>query len=397
MPAFSPPSSPISLPSFHSFLSTTSPTTGRHPHIIYPFPICIGRAYQSMCVIFWTINDPNYDLVIASNRDEFLSRPTLSASWHDFSSSSSSSSSADVSETFRVLSARDATGGGTWLGITRNGAFATLTNFTEQSAPLPAGIDAFESRGKLVRDWLVGQADAEKGKQRGLGEVQGDIETYLTGAARKGDRFAGFNLLVGAISEEGGAVGYITNRNADGGVVKDRKPEIFLPRSFTNTEDADAAGSKGCLSRASPTGMSNSILTQPWSKVISGSSLFQSALLQHQRHLSSPDQQSSLIESLFDLLWTSSDPKPAARAELRNSVLISPLELPATAEGTKRDWYATRTSTVILVGKDGKAVLVERDTFKADEGEVDLINGPERSGASKGRSGGQRTFEWIIR
>ncbi|SPO31148.1 uncharacterized protein UTRI_05205_B [Ustilago trichophora] len=333
-----------------------------------------------MCVIFWTINDPIYDLVIASNRDEFLSRPTLPASWHDFSPSSSSSSSINPSEPFRILSARDATGGGTWLGITRNGAFATLTNFTEQSAPLPAGMDAFESRGKLVRDWLVRQAQGTKARQRGLAEVHREIECYLLGVAEKGDRFAGFNLLVGAVSADGGVVGYVTNRNADGAVVKDAKPKIFLPQPHIN---------------APPTGMSNSTLTQPWSKVTSGSTLFQSALLQHQQH-SSTDHHIDLIERLFDLLWTSSDPKPATRAELRNSVLISPLELPAAPQGSARDWYATRTSTVILVRKDGKAVLVERDTFQAEEGEVGLVNGPEGSGATKGRSGGQRTFEWTI-
>lgn len=134
--------------------------------------------------------------------------------------------------------------------------------------------------------------------------------------------------------------------------------------------------------------MSNSVLTQPWAKVLSGSTAFRSIL-------SASPTQHHLVEHLFDLLWTSSDPKPTQRSELRNSVLISPLELPtvAAADGN-RDWYATRTSTVILVGKDGSAKLVERDTFQVVGFEAALVNGPEGSGAFAGRDGGQRVFEW---
>ncbi|CDR88920.1 uncharacterized protein SPSC_05752 [Sporisorium scitamineum] len=320
-----------------------------------------------MCVIFWTVNDPTYDLVIASNRDEFLSRPTLSADWHSFQPLTSSSSKHDI------LSARDATGGGTWLGVTRNGAFATLTNFTEVSAPLPQGMDAFESRGKLVRDWLTAQSQSVSNsrKARSLEEVREEVGGYLSRVEGKLDRFPGFNLLVGALSTEGTVVGYITNRTADGQAARNRKADIFLPQT----------------SPPPPGGMSNSVLAQPWSKVLSGSTTFHSIL-------SSSPTEDHLIEQLFDLLWTSSNPKPTQRSELRNSVLISPLELPAPNQ--IRDWYATRTSTVILLRKDGHAKLVERDTFKNVNGQATLVNGPKDSGAIASRNGGQRVFEWQV-
>lgn len=332
-----------------------------------------------MCVIFWTTYDPHYSLVIASNRDEFLSRPTLQASWHDFSSSSSSSASSSPDQ--RILSARDATGGGTWLGVTQNGAFATLTNFTELSAPLPPGLNAFESRGRLVRDWLVQSSEkTAKGKGRSTEETKVEIEEYLQGVKAKLDRFPGFNLLIGALSSQGTVVGYITNRTADGSLTTDRNPDIFVPATPVAPSTATMT----------PKGMSNSTLTQPWAKVTSGSLAFRAAL-----ETSRTQGESGLVEELFDLLWTSSTPAPRQRSELRNSVLISPLELPVTKDGG-REWYATRTSTVILIARDGKAKLVERDTFKVVGGEARLINGPERSGATQGRSEGQRVFTWTI-
>ncbi|SJX64732.1 uncharacterized protein SRS1_15549 [Sporisorium reilianum f. sp. reilianum] len=320
-----------------------------------------------MCVIFWTVDDAAYDLIIASNRDEFLSRPTLPADWHGFEPLHSSPSAQQD-----ILSARDATGGGTWLGITRSGAFATLTNFTEVSAPLPAGVEAFESRGRLVRDWLVSQSHVERGGRRGLDEVQRDIRAYCETVGAKLDRFPGFNLLVGALSAHGTVVAYITNRTPDGTLTRHRSADIFLPRS----------------SPAPPSGLSNSVLSQPWPKVAAGTHTLHALLRPAPAH----DQ---LVEHLFDLLWSSSVPKPTQRADLRHSVLISPLELPAPAGGA-RDWYATRTSTVILVRKDGSAKLVERDTFKVVGHEAVLVNGPEGSGACAGRAGAQRVFEWHI-
>ena len=325
-----------------------------------------------MCVIFWSTSDAQYDLVIASNRDEFLSRPTLPAAWHDFAPASAGEHSGD--EGGRVLSARDATGGGTWLGVTRNGAFATLTNFTEQSAPLPPGLSAFESRGQLVRDWLTVQSS--RSARRTVEEVKGEIEAYLSSVGAKGERFPGFNLLVGAVSSQGTVVGYVTNRTADGQLNPEGQTEIFLPTPTSQSTESR--------------GMSNSVLSQPWTKVTAGSATFHSILSRNSRN------RDELVEDLFDLLWTSSNPKPAARAELRNSVLISPLQLPAPVEDQPKDWYATRTSTVILIGRDGHARLVERDTFKIVDGTASLVNGGEGTGAMRGRESGQRRFDWQL-
>lgn len=336
-----------------------------------------------MCVIFWTTNDDKYDLVIASNRDEFLSRPTLTADWHDFHAGRG------VAD---VLSARDSTGGGTWLGVTRSGAFATLTNYTELSAPLPAGRTTFRSRGELVRDWLTLQSSPAPytPASRSLPQVRDEVTDYLRSLVGKLDQYPGFNLLVGAVSSAGTIVGYITNRTPDGQVCMDREPDVFPP-----TQQANAAQ-----------GMSNSVLAQPWSKVSTGCTAFQATLDAHAHTTSSMQHDAAattaedmLIDSLFDLLWTTSDPAPTQRSELRKSVFIPPLALPAPTTGTRTEWYGTRTSTVILLAKTGIARFVERDCYalRNDHTTPVLINGPVSAQPVHGRSDTQRSFTWSTR
>ncbi|KAI3492262.1 hypothetical protein L1887_43288 [Cichorium endivia] len=249
-----------------------------------------------MCVIFWTVSDAHYDLVIASNRDEFLARPTLPASWHAF----------DLDSEARILSARDASGGGTWLGVTRSGAFATLTNFTEATPELPPGMERFESRGQLVRDWLLSSHPSPQTRQ----EVEKDIQQYLNNVGDKLQSFPGFNLLVGKVSKQGTVLGYITNRDSQGELAKPQ-PKIFDPPKIERV--------RMCR------GMSNSILDQPWPKVHTGSQAFDAALA---RASTAPDQE-QLIADLFSVLAFSSN--PTQRSELRNSILIPPVQLPTPA------------------------------------------------------------------
>lgn len=116
-----------------------------------------------MCLILvaWRVH-PGFPLVVAANRDEFHDRPTAPAGfWPDSP---------------QVLAGRDLAAGGTWLGITRDGRFAALTNFRD---PAVHREDA-PSRGLLPASFLRGQAS---------------IEQYLD--AIDASRHNGFNLLLG--------------------------------------------------------------------------------------------------------------------------------------------------------------------------------------------------------
>ena len=118
-----------------------------------------------MCLILvaWRVH-PDYPLVVAANRDEFFPRPTAPAAfWKDSP---------------QVLAGRDLEAGGTWMGVTRSGRFAALTNFRDPSQMRKGA----PSRGKLVTDFLT-SIDAP--------------ETFLRRITGYGSRCNGYNLLVG--------------------------------------------------------------------------------------------------------------------------------------------------------------------------------------------------------
>jgi uncharacterized protein with NRDE domain len=84
---------------------------------------------------------PRFTFVVAANRDEFHDRPTAPLAWWD--------------DDERILAGRDLQAGGSWLGLSRSGRFALLTNVRgPQLNPGP-------SRGTLVVDWLRSDVSAQ--------------------------------------------------------------------------------------------------------------------------------------------------------------------------------------------------------------------------------------------
>ena len=122
-----------------------------------------------MCLILFALNpDPDYRLVIAANRDESHDRASLPATFWD--------------QHPYLLAGRDLRAGGTWLGITRSGRFAAVTNFRETEPNLTAD----RSRGDLPLEYLLAKATPEE---------------YLQGLTKRHDQFRGFNLLVGELDK----------------------------------------------------------------------------------------------------------------------------------------------------------------------------------------------------
>jgi uncharacterized protein with NRDE domain len=98
-------------------------------------------------------------------------------------------------------------GYGTWLGLSKHGNFAFLTNFREELKDMsPNAI----SRGILVRDFLLV-------KNPSTMPISGDMsfsEAYIRTVAKKGPKFNGFNLVVGSVLD--GEVWYVSNRGPEG-------------------------------------------------------------------------------------------------------------------------------------------------------------------------------------
>jgi uncharacterized protein with NRDE domain len=158
-----------------------------------------------MCLIYIAHRvDPHFRLVVAANRDEYHVRPTSPAAWWD--------------DEPGILAGRDLEAGGTWIGVTRGGRFAALTNYRD-----PARHDgAARSRGFLVSGFLRGQDGAM---------------AFLSDVAREGQRYNGFSLLV----HDGDVLAFYSNR---GGA-----PEVVAPGVH---------------------GLSNHVLDTPWPKVEEG-------------------------------------------------------------------------------------------------------------------------------
>jgi uncharacterized protein with NRDE domain len=118
-----------------------------------------------MCLlIFAHQTTTRYPLVVAANRDEFHARPTAASQfWTDHPG---------------LLAGQDLDQGGTWMGVTRDGRFAAITNYRDPSRTAAAP----RSRGELPLDYLTGQRDPQ---------------TYLQDITALAPEYAGFNLLLG--------------------------------------------------------------------------------------------------------------------------------------------------------------------------------------------------------
>lgn len=121
-----------------------------------------------MCLINLHMNEhPKYKLIIAANRDEFYQRPTDPAHfWEDQPA---------------ILAGRDLLQMGTWLGITKQGRFAALTNFRD-----PQMQDGTYSRGKIITDYLTSSLAPED---------------FLHNLEQDRTNFAGFNVLLGSTGQ----------------------------------------------------------------------------------------------------------------------------------------------------------------------------------------------------
>jgi uncharacterized protein with NRDE domain len=241
-----------------------------------------------MCLIVIGIGlRADVPLMLAANRDEFFARPTQAADfWPD---------------AVHVLAGRDLEQGGTWLGLTRAGRIAAVTNYREGGRPRTGK----RSRGWLVRDFLTSGA----GPELYLEQVQGTSHEY-----------DGFNLLLGTAD----GLHYYSNR---AGNAMPLSPGVH--------------------------GLSNHLLNSPWPKV-------ERAKARMTTLADAP--RDALEEGLFDLL---ADDRRAPDDELPQTGVSLEWERVLSSAFIRTEAYGTRSSTVILIGADGRMLFEER-SFTAD-------------------------------
>jgi uncharacterized protein with NRDE domain len=163
-----------------------------------------------MCLLVFSFG-ADASLALVANRDESYDRPTAALSFW----------AGDP----EILAGRDLQGGGTWLGIHRNGRVAALTNFRRGAAARPDS-----SRGEIPSDFLRSQQTPE---------------VFLDALAARADRYAGFSVVLGVC----GRFFYFSNLD---NVVRTLQP-----------------GSHG---------LSNHLLDTPWPKVVRAKAALNAAL-----------------------------------------------------------------------------------------------------------------------
>jgi len=236
-----------------------------------------------MCLILFAHDiHPRYRLVFAANRDEFYSRPSAAmAFWRNAPA---------------VLAGRDLKAGGTWMGITRTGRLAAITNFRDPSSVK----DSAPSRGHLVGDFLTGSDGPER---------------YLIGIRKQGQRYNGFNLIAG----DRNGLFYYGNR---AGKVRRIGSGVF--------------------------GLSNHLLDTPWPKVKKGRAMLS--------HLLKTDHQ-SLPKALFNML---KDQSPPCDGQLPDTGVGRVLERMLAPLFIVSADYGTRCGTVLLWERTGRIDVWER-------------------------------------
>lgn len=236
-----------------------------------------------MCLILTAYEEhPTNRLIIASNRDEFLDRSTIAM--HRWKNKSG------------IVAGRDMKAGGTWLGVTRNGRFAAITNFRDPSIQKGNA----PSRGNIVTDFL---------------ESNLDTATFLNRLKRESEKFNGFNLLAGD------------------------KNSLYW---FSNI--------KGKVTRLSPGfhGLSNHLINTPWPKVVRGKEALRELVIR---------REDITTEAIFSLLKDRTQPNdselPDTGVGKESERMLAPIFI-------KSPTYGTRCSTALIITRDGEVNICER-------------------------------------
>lgn len=237
-----------------------------------------------MCLIIfaWKVI-PGMPLIAAANRDEFYLRPASAAGWWE-----------DQPD---VFAGRDLQGGGTWLGVTRQGRFAAITNIRAPSEKRP---DA-PTRGKLVSEYLSGNLSPAD---------------YIEQLRPRANDYNGFNLLVG-----------------------DRDNLLW----YSNRGDADPRNGKPL--EYGVYGLSNALLDTPWPKVTRAKAQFSSLLC-----LGAPEE--TFFELLADSTRANDCRLPSTGVSIEWERILSSIFICAPD-------YGTRASTIVRVPIIGEPVLNE--------------------------------------
>lgn len=236
-----------------------------------------------MCTILFSYRQhADFPFLLAANRDEFYARPTRPMGFWP--------------ECPILLAGMDLREGGTWLGLSRRGRFAAITNFREPENLLKAP----RSRGELVAGFLRAEAPPEE---------------FLAGISDNAQLYGGFNLVAGDAS----GLWYLSNRS-----------EQPAPQKL----------------EAGLYGLSNQLLDTPWHKVQTGKQALGAIV--------------SGNPNTSKLLAIMADRTRAPESRLPRTGVSRRLEQMLSSRFIRSPLYGTRASTALLIGKRGHVIVSEQ-------------------------------------
>ncbi|KAI4626162.1 uncharacterized protein J4E87_004662 [Alternaria ethzedia] len=299
-----------------------------------------------MCIAILTTAHPDYPFILLNNRDEYLHRPTAEATWWPSPDS-------------QVLGGYDLhrPAHGTWLGVTRQGRIAVLTNYREEDQTI---VEGARSRGLIPNAWL--KIDPKKGES-----TEGFAKRMIEEDGVEG--VGGFSLCYGfiqdVVKEEGKGLAIVSNRT----------PDVHGVVHLLQTPNETRALSNAAYSDRS------------WPKVTNGETWTRTAIAESVAANESRDQ---LINRLIDILTTDTMPRQKENEEwdmylnqLRHSIFIPAIgrdhleehKMPAHEIGdlvkvkavdATSGCYGTQKNIVVLCDKEGKVTYFERTLYDSD-------------------------------
>lgn len=253
-----------------------------------------------MCLIALAVNaHPDYPLVLAANRDEFFARPTKAL--HAWPNSA-------------IVAGQDEQEGGTWLGVTKTGKLAVVTNFRGpgENTAKP------KSRGHLITNYLNDSSSPQ---------------SYCESLSSEDSNYAGYNLIVG----HGDTFYYHSNRNANHGLNQKNEDALQLTRGIH--------------------GLSNHLINTPWPKVSDTKNALETAL--NTAKGNDNQTQKALVDKLFQAFRSREKAEPS---QLPNTGISPEHELQLSSPFVKLENlnYGTRCTTIVIKNRLGKYFMVER-------------------------------------
>lgn len=271
---------------------------------------------------------------LSSRQQEYLSRPTASAAFWEPPDE-------------HVLGGRDLQRSvkGTWLGVTKDGRIAVLTNFREEGAESQSLV----SRGAMVNAFLTPPP-------QDVLDIETFVKRLISGEGARGS--GGFSLVCGRIGEP---LAVISNRMQKEGEVKwIGRNEIKETVGLSNAAFGDRSWKKVTDGERMMEGLVQSWIDRKVGKVDITSELMELLSNDTLPKWNEGEDWQTFIRQLRNSIFI---PRLATRGKDAQTVAAADSEARVTEKTVDSEAYGTQKQTVVVVDKEGIITFTEKTLY----------------------------------